>query len=157
MLKGFVDLNAYITKSGDNGAGGDTVSSKISLFNGNTELFQLNIRKENQVRYVDSTGNQNISGVTTTSSNQYQLSWNNGQYGFFFENAGGTSTELTGLSAIGNSSAAVTKIVFESGTTGARATTYIENISISGSTIPEPSTTALLGIAGLSLFTRRRR
>ena len=68
------------------------------------------------------------------------------------------SMALTGFTGISN-----TTITFTLGdaaggnNSGASMYTYIDNVVLTGEVVPEPSTTALLGLGGLALILRRRK
>ena len=163
MTSGFIDYNALLAQTSGSS---NTYSSKVTLWNGSTRMFEFNMRQQNQLRYLDADGSTQKTISTTSAdlsqSNQFQLSWDSDSVDIFFgDNANSSANEVTleNLAFIGNISGGVTKISFTANTSGATVDTTLENLYIAGATaaVPEPSASALFGLGGLTLLARRRR
>lgn len=110
------------------------------------------------VAYVGAVGGSDAGFVTAGGNTGNWVDMNAGS-DFVGHVSGGDGVGGVQLSGTGADSLAGTSIVssFELGAENASTAWRIDSISVSGEVVPEPSSTALLGLGGLALILRRRK
>jgi len=139
--------------------GSTTFSAKYSFRDsGGNDLFVLNLRKDNNLRWTTASGDLNFASEKVNAFNSYQIAWDSGKVSMFWDdeaNGGANATTYLDESYIASSVAAVAEIKCEITTSGTSGKATLDNLNIEAA-IPEPATAGLLGISSIVIFALRR-
>ncbi len=151
MSAGWLDMRAMAEQT----SGSSTFSAKVRFLNGGTTVAELNMRRNNALRWtVEGAADNAFASETVNAFNGYQVAWENGQISLFWDDEanGGANATTKAPVAITQDINAIQFTVTTSGTAGKGT---LDSLNIEA--IPEPATLGLVGIfSGALLFLRRR-
>jgi len=164
--------NMFLDLGGDRSSGFFEIRAKAEAIGGGTglfsakitardhdknDLFVLNLRKNNELRWTTGNGDLTFKDETVNAFNTYQIAWDNGTVSLFWDdeaNGGANATTYLDEPYINGSLADVAELQFEVNTSGEAGRVTIDSLKVS--VIPEPVTVGMMGIGAMGLFLIRR-
>jgi hypothetical protein len=106
-------------------------------------------------------GNNSESGAMYVMSNRSAYAVNNELLSIAKDATDDTTSEvsadLSSLSSLGTGSSIEFRLYFSDNANNTSPIFRVDNVTVNGTAVPEPSSTVLLGLGGLALILRRRR
>jgi hypothetical protein len=156
----FVRYNA--TDGTDNNlveALGNDAYATITITNNTGDVYGLDELSFNF--YWDSGGNNSERGAMYVMSDRSAYENGNELLSFAKEATDDTtsnvSADLSSLTSLGTGSSIEFRLYFSDNANNTSPIFRVDNVTVNGTAVPEPSSTVLLGLGGLALILRRRR